>query len=111
MSTKLLIADDYEAVRKNISSFVGRDPEIEIVGEAEDGESVVELAGKLSPDVVLLDINMPKLSGIEAAGKILSHDPSARVIIMSTRSDKSLWRPRSKPALWATYSRPQLSTT
>ncbi len=89
MSTKLLIADDYEAVRKNIRSFVDRDPDIEVVAEAQDGKTAVELALKLSPDVVLLDINMPELSGIEAAGKILSHDPAARVIIMSTRSEKT----------------------
>ncbi|MFB0553888.1 MAG: response regulator, partial [Phycisphaerae bacterium] len=55
MSIRLLIADDYDAMRENIKSFVGKQPDIEVVGEAKDGETAVELAKKLSPDVVLMD--------------------------------------------------------
>lgn len=88
MSIRLLIADDYDAMRENIKSFVGKQPDIEVVGEAKDGETAVELAKNLSPDVVLIDISMPKLSGIEAAGNILRDNAFARIIILSTRSDK-----------------------
>ena len=88
MSIRLLIADDYDAMRENIKSFVRKQPDIEVVGEAKDGETAVELAKNLSPDVVLMDISMPKLSGIEAAGNILRNNAAIRIIILSTRSDK-----------------------
>ncbi|MFZ2147742.1 MAG: response regulator transcription factor [Sedimentisphaerales bacterium] len=83
-----MIADDFDALRENIKSFVNKQPDIEVVGEARDGKTAVELAKNLSPDVILMDISMPKLSGIEAAGKILSNNAAARIIILSTRSDK-----------------------
>jgi len=88
MSIRLLIADDYDTLRENIKSFVSKQPDIEVVGEAKDGETAVELAKNLSPDVVLMDISMPKLSGIEAAGNILSNNAAARIIILSTHSSK-----------------------
>ena len=88
MSIKLLIVDDYDAMRNDIKSFVSKQPDIEVVGEAKDGETGVELAKKLSPDVVLMDISMPKLSGIEAAGNILRNNAAARIIILSMHSDK-----------------------
>lgn len=88
MSIKLLIVDDYDAMRNDIKSFVSKQPDIEVVGEAKDGETGVELARKLLPDIVLMDISMPKLSGIEAAKNILGNNASARIIILSTRSDK-----------------------
>lgn len=88
MAVRLLIADDYAALRQNIKLLVSRQHDIEVVGEAGDGESAAELAAKLSPDVVLMDVSMPKLSGIEAARKILKNNASARIIIMSTHSEK-----------------------
>ena len=88
MSIRLLIADDYDAMRESIKSFVSGQPDIEVVAEAKDGETAVELTKKLSPDVVLMDISMSKLSGIEAAGQILSDNAAARIIILSTHSDK-----------------------
>jgi DNA-binding NarL/FixJ family response regulator len=68
--------------------LVGKQLNIEVIGEAEDGETAVALAKKLSPDVILMDINMPKLSGIEAAGNILRNNVTARIIILSAYSDK-----------------------
>ena len=88
MSIRLLIADDYDAMRKRIKSFVSKQPDIEVAGEAKDGETAVELAKKLSPDVVLMDISMPKMSGIEAADNILRDNAAARIVILSTHSDK-----------------------
>ena len=88
MTIRILVAEDYDALRQNIKLLVGGQHDIEVVGEAKDGESAAELAGKLSPDVVLMDISMSKLSGIEAAKKILKNDASARIIILSTHSEK-----------------------
>jgi len=88
MNIRLLIADDYDAMRKDLKSFISKQCDIEVVGEAKDGETAVELAKKLSPDVVLVDINMPKLSGIEAAGNILGSNPAARIIFLSAHSEK-----------------------
>jgi DNA-binding NarL/FixJ family response regulator len=89
MTIRLLIADDNAAMRKNIKSFVNAQPDIEVVGESKDGETAVELAKNLSPDIVLMDISMPKLSGIEAAGNILRNNTAVRIIILSAHSDKS----------------------
>ena len=88
MSIRLLIADDYDAMRESVKSFVSEQSDIEVVGEAKDGEAAVELARKLSPDVVLMDISLSKLSGIEAAGHILNDNAAARIIVLSTHSDK-----------------------
>ncbi len=89
MSIRLLIVDDHRAIRKNIKSFLSREPDIEVVGQASDGETAVELAGKLSPDVVLMDIKMPKMNGIEAAGNILRSDAAVRIILLTAYDDRS----------------------
>jgi DNA-binding NarL/FixJ family response regulator len=88
MSIRLLIADDYDGMREIIKSFIGEQPDIEVIGEAKDGENAVVLAKKLSPDMIIMDINMPKMSGIEAAGNILRYNPAARIIILSIHSHK-----------------------
>lgn len=88
MNIRLLIVDDHDVMRENIKSLVSKQPDIEVIGEAKDGETAVILAKKLSPDVVLMDINMPKLSGIEAAGNILRNNVTVRIIILSAHSDK-----------------------
>ena len=88
MSIRLLIVDDHDVMRENIRSFVSRQPDIEVVGEAEDGETAIELARKLTPDIVLMDINMPILNGIEAAGNIIRNNTSVRITILSAYSNR-----------------------
>jgi DNA-binding NarL/FixJ family response regulator len=88
MSTKLLIVDDNDTIREHIKCFVGLEFDIEVVGEAKDGETAVLLAQKLSPDVVLMDINMPKLTGIKAAAEILRYNALIKVVILSIHSNK-----------------------
>jgi DNA-binding NarL/FixJ family response regulator len=88
MSFKLLIVDDNCVMRRQIKSFLSARPDIEIIGEAEDGEAAILLTRKLSPDIVLMDINMPKLSGIESATEILRNNALVKIIILSTHFEK-----------------------
>lgn len=86
---RLLIADDCDAMRENLKCFIRRHPDIEVIGEAADGEAAVELAKEMAPDVVLMDISMPKLNGIEAAAHILKDNAAARVTVLSAYSNRA----------------------
>jgi len=88
MSTKLLIADDNLAMRKWLKSLLAEQTDLEVVGEAEDGQCAVKLAKELLPNVVLMDLTMPKMNGVEATRNILRQNPATRIIIVSTHSHK-----------------------
>jgi DNA-binding NarL/FixJ family response regulator len=83
MSVKVLVADDHEVVRSGLVSLLA-DSEIEVVAEAVNGAEAVKLAIKHKPDVVLLDIRMPDLDGLDALDKIRHEVPSTRVVMLST---------------------------
>ena len=85
---KVLIAEDHGVVRQGLRVLIEEEPDIEVVGEAQDGLEVVELAKQLSPDVVLMDITMPNLNGVEAARFIREANPDIRVIALSVHFDK-----------------------
>ena len=85
-SIRVLIADDHALFRRAIQAVLNDEDDIEVVAEAGDGEEAVALAGEHAPDVVLLDVNMPKLSGIDAARAIKEELPSTQVV-MFTVSD------------------------
>jgi DNA-binding NarL/FixJ family response regulator len=80
---RVLIADDYAAIRAALTRALQSQPDIEVVGEASDGYAAVRLAAKLRPDVVLMDVNMPGLDGIEATHRIVQEDPGVKVIGLS----------------------------
>lgn len=82
-SVRVLIADDYAALRTALTRALRLEPTIEVVGEAADGFSAVLLAEKLKPDVVLMDLNMPGLNGIEATRRIVQREPGVKVIGLS----------------------------
>jgi DNA-binding NarL/FixJ family response regulator len=82
--TTLLIADDQELVRVGLRKILESEPEMTVVGEAADGEDAVVDAARLRPDVVLMDVRMPVLDGIEATRRIVRARPSTRVLILTT---------------------------
>ena len=85
MSTTVLVADDQELVRAGLLTILGRQPDIEVVGEAGDGLQAVAAVRRLRPDVVLMDIRMPNLDGLEALRRIMADgEPAPRVIVLTT---------------------------
>jgi DNA-binding NarL/FixJ family response regulator len=80
----VLIADDQTLFRSGLARLLDRDPRVAVVGEAVDGEDAVKLAGRLKPDVVLMDLKMPRLDGIEAARQIVALNPETKVLILTT---------------------------
>jgi len=83
----VLIADDHTIVRRGLRSLLQTERDVEVVGEAETGRQAVQLALALRPDVVLMDIAMPMLSGLEATRQIIKQLPSTRVLILSSYND------------------------
>ncbi len=87
MPTRVILADDHRILREGLRALVSSLPGVEVIAEAEDGRTTVELTRKLAPDVVVMDIGMPDLNGIEATRQISAQSPSVRVIALSMHSD------------------------
>ncbi|MGD0193399.1 MAG: response regulator transcription factor [Candidatus Dormibacteria bacterium] len=80
----VLVADDHPVVRDGLCTMLELEPDIKVVGRASDGVEAVEQARRTHPDVILLDVQMPVMDGIEALRKIRARDPEARVIVLTT---------------------------
>ncbi len=85
--TRILLADDHMLVRQGFKMILAAQPDMQIVGEAGNGREAVELAEKLQPDLVIMDVTMPELNGIEATRRIVSIAPRARVLALSMHKD------------------------
>jgi len=84
----ILVADDHGVMREGLKVLIDNQPGMKVVSEAEDGRRVVELAKQLSPDMIVMDIAMPNLNGVEATRLILEENPNIRIIALSVHSDK-----------------------
>lgn len=85
---RVLIADDHAAVRQALVRSLEQEADIEIVGQAEDGCSAVDLAGQLTPDVVIMDITMPRLDGIGATRQITEQHPDVKIVGLSVHGSR-----------------------
>ena len=84
---RVLFADDHEMVRIGVASYLSAQPDIEVIAEADDGEPAVKLALELKPDIILMDLVMKKMDGIEATKRILKEWPEAKIIIVTSFLD------------------------
>ena len=89
---RILMADDHTILREGIRSLLEDQPDMQVVGEAEDGRAVVQLAGELQPDVVLMDIAMPRLNGLEATRQIKRDHPRIALLILTMHDNEEYVR-------------------
>ncbi len=89
-SVRVLVVDDYEPWRRQVFSILQTRPELRVVAEAADGLEAVQKAQELNPDLILLDIGLPKLNGLEAAKRIRQVAPDAQIIFLTQNSDRDV---------------------
>ncbi|HOK66889.1 MAG TPA: response regulator transcription factor [Anaerohalosphaeraceae bacterium] len=87
---RVVLVDDHQIVREGMCVLLQRRPDIEVVGQAGDGRTAVELVKNLRPDVVIMDIGMPNLNGIDATQQMLADNPNLKILALSTHSDASM---------------------
>lgn len=88
MKLKIVIADDHQLLRQGLRALLHDESDMEVVGEAENGHEAVALTKQLSPDVVVMDVGMPELNGMEATRQILADRPGTRILALSMHTDK-----------------------
>lgn len=92
MKIRVLLADDHTILRDGIRSLIEDEPDMEVIGEAEDGITVVKLTERLKPDVILMDLAMPLLNGLEATRQIRKNQPGAKILILTMHENEEYIR-------------------
>lgn len=100
MSIRVAIMDDHTIMREGLRALLEQEPDLEVVGEAADGRAAVDLVQDLQPDVVVMDVGMPDLNGIEATRKMKSLVPGVKVIALSMHSDRRFVRAMLLAGAW-----------
>ena len=80
---RIVIAEDHTILREGLKALLASDPDLDVVGEAADGREAIRRAGELTPDLLLLDLSMPRMNGIEAIGEIKEQSPATRVLVLT----------------------------
>lgn len=88
MAVNILLVDDHKIVRQGLRTLLEKEPDLKVVAEAEDGRAAVRLARELSPNLVIIDLGMPDLNGIEAARQIIADAPGTKIIALSMHADR-----------------------
>lgn len=88
MSTRIILVDDHKIVREGLRALIEKQPGMQIAGEAENGRDATEMTKKLLPDVIIMDVSMPDMNGIEATRRILSESPEVKILALSMHCDR-----------------------
>ena len=88
MTTRIVLVDDHEVMREGLRLLLEKEPDFQVVGEASDGREAMEIVREVEPDVVVMDVGMPELNGVEAAGQITKQVPHCKIVALSMHSDK-----------------------
>lgn len=88
MGIRIFLADDHQVLRDGLRAILSREPDIEMVGEASNGRDALRMVGELQPDILVIDIGMPGLNGIEATRQIVAENPDVKVVALSMHQDR-----------------------
>ena len=88
LKTRVLVADDHAVVRRGVRGILGAEPDFEVIGEAQDGAEAVAAARELEPHLVVMDVSMPRMTGLQAARQIRAHLPETQVLALSMHDDE-----------------------
>src|SRR5262245_38306691 len=88
MKIRILLADDHPMIRAGFKSMLDKNERFEIVGEAENGKELIALAGQVNPDIILVDISMPVMTGLDALEELSRQNPGVRLIILSMHEER-----------------------
>ena len=92
MAIRIIVTDDHGLLRAGMRTLLDQQPDFDVVGEAENGSQALQMVNRLQPDVVLMDVSMPEMDGLEAMKRILTFDPEARVLLVTVHEDVGLMR-------------------